>query len=110
MNETEITYDTGIDATIARIRKALRERSGKPWSVKRGKGTSYSWLTIESPPSRQVNGENTPEELAELAQLLGLPEVHFQGQSIPAGSNYRREYIDRAEGRTPSVIGEPYWD
>jgi len=105
---TEI--DTSIDATIKRIRAALRKRSGKPWSVRRGQGTAYSWLTIESPPSRQVDGYNTPAELAELATLLGLETVHHQGESIPAGRDYRIEYIDRAEGRAPSRIGQPYWD
>ena len=110
MTTTAIEYDTGIDATINRIRKALRERSGKSWSVKRGKGTAYSWITIESPPARQIAGENTQLEMMELAQLLGLDTVHHQGESVPAGSDYRREYIDRAEGRTPSVKGEPYWD
>ena len=31
-------------------------------------------------------------------------------QWFPAASDYYQEYIDRATGRTPSVIGIPYWD
>ena len=106
---TTATY-ADLDTTIARIRTALRKRSGKAWSVRRGEGTAYGWITIEAPPSRQVDGANTTEELAELAALLGLETVHHQGESIPSGGAYRAEYIDRAEGRTPSVIGQQYWD
>jgi hypothetical protein len=50
-------------------------------------------------------------ETAELAGLLGIEASQASGGvSIPASYDYRREYIDRAEGRTPSVIGKPYWD
>lgn len=53
----------------------------------------------------------TEEERAELGRLLGLKgPVHQQGESIPASGNYWQEYVDRAEGRPPSVIGVPYWD
>lgn len=52
----------------------------------------------------------TPEDREELAGLLGLTDVHFQGQSIPSGGDYYVEYIDRAEGRTPRTFGVPYWD
>jgi hypothetical protein len=52
----------------------------------------------------------TKEDQAELAQLLGLEKVHYQGESIAAGSDYRREYIDRAEGRMPTTFGKQYWD
>ena len=52
----------------------------------------------------------TPTDRAALAALLGLDSVHQQGVSIPDASDYYREYIDRAEGRTPSAVGSPYWD
>jgi hypothetical protein len=56
-------------------------------------------------------GHMGPEDRAELKKLLGLAdEVHHQGISIPAGHDYYREYIDRAEGREPKDIGVPYWD
>ena len=51
-----------------------------------------------------------PADRFELAKLLGLDVVWSQGVSIAAGNDYYREYIDRAEGREPSVIGKPYWD
>lgn len=164
---------------IARIKKALKERSGKSWSVTGGRGTAWGWIKIDAPPKRctwqwvqttssepptpdavycgsdltpphrcdlgterritcieedpwsrealeagrtvyfnwEVNrpgekfGHMAPEERAELAELLGLSRpVHFQGESIPAGGNYRAEYVARAEGRTPVVHGVQYWD
>jgi len=122
--------------TIKRIRTALKKRSGKSWSVTGGRGTAWGWLNITAPPSRctghsvkregaitdwpedytyqdtgEPGGNMTPADAAELGELLGLDKpVHFQGESIPAGHNYWEEYIDRAEGRTPSVVGKPYWD
>ncbi len=47
----------------------------------------------------------------ELGELLGLDKpAHDQGESVGAQGDYYREYLDRAEGRTPSVIAQPYWD
>lgn len=95
----------------AKIRAALRRRSGKDWSVSRGRGTAGGWLTITSPPSRQVNGHMSEADQAELGRLLGdSRRVHHQGVSIPSGGDYRQEYLARAEGRTPEVYGVPYWD
>jgi len=52
----------------------------------------------------------TEADRQQLAQLLGLENVHQQGVSIPASNGHYQEYIDRANGRSPSVIGEKYWD
>lgn len=121
---------------IARIKKALQRRSGKAWSVTGGRGTAWGWLTIDAPPARrtwghrlkagsvtdrpedyeecntgQPGGHMSPEDREELAKLLGLDKpVHFQGQQVPSSNNHYREYLDRAEGRTPTVIAQPYWD
>jgi len=122
--------------TIKRIKAALKKRSGKSWSVIGGTGTSHGWLTIDAPPARRTwvsvstgardetgstiyREENHPEEefgytgpedREELAKLLGLKSVGHQGESVPASNDYYQEYIDRAEGKTPSVIGVQYWD
>ena len=126
------------DEAIARIKAALKRRSGKSWSVTGGKGTAWGWIEINVPPARRTwtnvpkphnvirldpgrenwdevdtgkpGGFMGPPDRDELAKLLGLPEVHFQGVSIAASSAYREEYISRAEGRTPAKIAEPYWD
>jgi hypothetical protein len=114
------------DEAIKRIRAALKKRSGKPWSVTHGRGTVWGWITISSPPARRTSDYEggfwhagmaegcyylTREDGEELARLLALPaRVHPQGQSIAAGNDYYQEYVDRAEGRTPTVYGKPYWD
>lgn len=85
----------------------MRRSSGKTWSVRGGKGTAWGWIEIDVPPAREAN---RAEDLKELASLLGLETVHHQGINIPAGYDYRIEYVDRAEGRTPRKIGTPYWD
>lgn len=103
---------TDRDTAIRLIRRALRRRSGKSWSVTGGRGTVWGWITIHALPAhRDQYGSMDDGRRAELGELLGLGEpVHHQGVSIPAGSDYRREYVDRAEGRVPSVTGKPYWD
>ena len=123
------------DETIKRIRTALTRRSGKQWSVTGGRGTAWGWIEIDAPPARRtwshrlkagsvtdrpqdyeefncgLLGHNMgPEDRAELAALLGLERVHDQGISIAASNDYWQEYIDRAEGRTPAKIAQPYWD
>lgn len=126
------------DETIKRIRAALKRRSGKQWSVTGGRGTAWGWINIDAPPARcrwksrikpgrnewsaerddweeydagiPGQGYMSPDDRAELAKLLGLTTVHCQGVSIAASNDYWQEYIDRAEGRTPTKIAEPYWD
>lgn len=127
---------TDRDETIRRIKVALQRRSGKQWSVTGGRGTAWGWITIDAPPLRRTwgrrekanldgfeldnyedydtgkpGGYTSPAERAELGALLGLNgSVHSQGVSIAASNEYYREYIDRAEGRTPTKIAQPYWD
>jgi hypothetical protein len=123
------------DFAIDTIKAALKKRSGKTWSVTPGRGTAWGWIHIDVPPSKrtwhherppgtpdipesyilEVNtgkpgGGMGPIRRAELARLLGLDEVHWQGVSIPAASDYYDEYMDRAQGRVPERIGKPYWD
>lgn len=125
------------DATIKAIRDALKKRSGKPWSVTGGRGTAWGWIKIQAPPARCTFAHRTREgmehaqlwrdrveeydtgtpgrcqsfaEIDELARLLDIPPAQCDPASIPASYDYRQEYIDRAEGRKPRVLGEPYWD
>lgn len=97
--------------TIKRIRTALKRRSGHAWSVTGGRGTGWGWITIDVPPALRVDPVARDAGRTELRQLLGLEPRRLQSdENIPSDGNYRREYVDRAEGRTPSVIGTPYWD
>jgi len=121
---------------MKRIKAALKRRSGKEWSVRGGKGTAYGWLTIDVLPKRRTwqwveaseqdefgsptyievddpsreFGHMGPADRQELGELLGLDCCHFQGQMVPAGSASYAEFIDRAEGREPSVYGQRNWD
>jgi hypothetical protein len=103
---TSVDRDTAIKA----IRSALRRRSGKAWSVRGGRGTSWGWITISAAPARLGRfGELSDEDRAELERLLGVT-VHSQGVTVAASNDYRREFIARAEGREPEAHGQPYWD
>jgi hypothetical protein len=100
------------DETIAKIKAALKERSGKAWSVRGGEGTSWGWIYIRALPKRcNQHGHMDESTCKELGLLLALERpAHLQGVRIPASDDYYQEYVDRAEGKTPSVVGEPYWD
>jgi hypothetical protein len=125
------------DETIRRIRIALCRRSGKTWSVTGGRGTGWGWITIDAPPARrtwrsrlkadaspaqlpedyeeyesnQLGGYSSPADRAELGKLLGLDHpAHFQGVNIASSSAHYREFTDRAEGRAPVAVAQPYWD
>ena len=113
--EGELAHDCVTpdrDATIARIRAALRRRTGMTWSVTGGRGTAWGWIRISSPPARHVEyGYMSLADRATLGEALGLHRpVHSQGESIPSSGDYYREYVDRAEGRPPCRTGVPYWD
>ena len=105
---SDVIPDADLDrnAAIARIRTALRLRSGKAWSVTGGRGTAYGWITIRARGGDSMD----PATRVELAALLGLSLVHPNGVLVMASYDGRREFIDRAEGRTPRKIAEPYWD
>lgn len=125
------------DETIQRIKSALEKRSGKKWSVTGGRGTAWGWITIDAPPARRTYGNrlkvdaspaqlpqdyeeyntgkpggySSPQDRIELGSLLGLDgAAHCQGVSVPSSSAHYREYIERAEGRKPAEIAQPYWD
>ena len=122
------------DEAISAIRTALKRRSGKAWSVTGGRGTGWGWIKINAPPARCTarhiltpgaldlpenylevdtgvpGGHMTPNDREELAALLGKDRIYGQGESIPSSNNYYQEYVDRAEGKPPTVIGHPYWD
>lgn len=104
---------------ITGIRAALQRRSGKPWSVTGGRGTAYGWIHITAPPRRRESSRMTVEDCTELAELLGLDHEHCichksgvggQGHDVPAAPDYYLEWLDRANGHEPRVIGQPYWD
>jgi hypothetical protein len=119
-----VAEDLSRNTVIRQIKVALERRSGKPWSVTGGRGPAYGWITIDAPPRRRVwdfegtqrveagrTGYASLSDRRDLATLLGLQGfVHAQGQMIPAGHDYYREFLDRAEGRPPRVHGTPYWD
>ena len=120
---------TDRDETIKRIKSALQRRSVNSWSVTGGRGTAWGWITIQSPPARRTwshrlkagaveaydtgkpGGSMSPQDREELGELMGLGKPSdCQGISIASSSDYYQEHIDRAEGRTPTKIAQPYWD
>ena len=95
---------------IAAIKLALKQRSGRAWSVTGGRGTSWGWIRISAPPARLGEFRTlSDDDRAELSRLLGK-DVHCQGESVPASSAYRVEYVERAQGKPVTAAAVPYWD
>jgi hypothetical protein len=83
---------------IARIKLALKKRSGKTWSVTGNRGTAWGWIDVTvRPRERNEYGYMSEAARGELALLFGLGgEVHQQGLSIPPDE--RDWHVARAEG------------
>jgi hypothetical protein len=102
--------EQGRDAVIVVIKNALKQRSGKSWSVRGGRGTAWGWIDISALPARKVDYRMTAEDQAELSALLGK-DVHGQGESVAASSEYYRVALARAMfGTAGNFTAEPYWD
>lgn len=119
-----------INEAIARIRTALRARTGKAWSVRKD---TFCGIAIDAPPKartwhfgelRDDGGERieycdaakqfghiSPADRQLLAGALALRNIRpGRGVSVSASGDHYTEYVDRAEGRTPRVIGQSQWD
>jgi hypothetical protein len=107
--------DRDVDAACKVLRKLLRERTGRDWSVTRGRGTAYSWIRIHSPPKRRCKfGFLSIEDQILLTAALGSrPRVHEQGESIRTECGVRGSYVFRIAGvGVPEDwhVTEPGWD
>lgn len=103
------------DTAIARIRAALKKRTGRAWSVTGGTGTAWGWIKVHVPPRlRDQYGSMSDADRMELAAVLGFEddrrEVGRSGWSIPASSAYYRAAVQRAETGTTTENPQPYWD
>lgn len=100
------------DEAIARIRSGLKKRTGRSWSVKGGRGTAWGWITIGAPPRRMDGYRMNDVDRADLARAMGLSlsEVHGQGISVPASTEYYRAHVERAETGSTERDPKPYWD
>lgn len=90
------------------IRQALKERSGKDWSVTSGDG----WIKIHAPKGEQTPAGNmSPERSEELKELMGVENVHRQGMEIPHSYAHHRLYLHRAIfGADGDCTAAKYWD
>lgn len=97
------------DDTILILRRELRARTGRAWSVTGGRGSAWGWITVTAPPARRVDGYHlSAADQAELSRVFGEPVGH-QGVQIPASTDHRIEYVDRVRGMATRPAA-PYWD
>ena len=95
------------DKAIVRIKRALRRRSGRVWSVRGGTNIFYGKITITTlSRDRDERGKMQYADRKTLRELLGLSELpHEDGIRIGTLEDYQ-EYVDRAEGWFPRVIAD----
>ena len=93
------------------LRKMLKRRTGRTWSVKVGSGTGYCWLTINAPPARIVDWKMSPDDESLLASVLGEDSIG-QYYQIPPTSGYRAWNMARIAGiNTEGIkLQEHGWD
>jgi hypothetical protein len=104
--------DRDLDLFTKTLRKLLRARTGRDWSVTRGKGTAYSWCRINAPKARTVeHGYLSVEDQVVLGSVLGQ-WVGTQGESIRTEAGVRGWYILKAIGASTDGwhVAEPGWD
>jgi len=105
--------EASIDVATKTIARLLRERTGRAWSVTRGRGTAYGWLTITAPPKRRAAfGYLSADDQAMLSAALGA-RVHCQGESVRPCSGVHGSYVFRAAGvPVPDdwKVAAPSWD
>lgn len=101
---------TSRNETIAAIKASLKAR-GLRYSVTGGRGTAWGWIGVDLMPAqfKTLSNEEIKEARRSMHKAFGLEGCGSE-ISIPSGSDYYREYMDRAAGREPSEKGKPYWD
>jgi hypothetical protein len=96
------------DDAIARIRAALKRRTGRPWSVRGGRGTAWSWIEVSAPPARSDEfGRISIEDANTLARIFGLPANHFLGGCWSISREEREHMVARAEGLGVEDLDRP---
>lgn len=103
----------GRNDAIKQINAALKARK-LSYSVTGGRGTAWGWIHINPKPARikALRGDETAlkAEYVKMYEAFGLTDGYSTGISIASSSDYYREYIERANGRTPTKVAAPYWD
>lgn len=112
-----------VRAAAKLMRKWLRMRTGRDWSVTGGRGTARSWLSICSPKARRVDRHGmvpptkdgsymSAADRALLGVILGSA-VHQQGESIRTESGVREWYLWKIAGHAAPedlYVAPPSWD
>lgn len=104
--------EDNLDQFTKTLRQLLRERTGRDWSVTRGRGTAYSWVRITAPKKRLVQyGYLSVEDQIILSSVFGTPVGH-QGESVRTERGVRGWYILKALGANTDGwdVAPPSWD
>lgn len=101
---TETLTDLTPTEAAKLIRQALRQRTGRAWSVRVGRGSVWGWLYINASPARQdVYGAMSEIDRVTLRNLLGIEnwKAHEQGVMVESHPRNYREYVNRARTGRP---------
>ncbi len=98
----------GRDAVIKELRRLLKDRTGRTWSVTGGRGSSWGWISVSAPPKRREKFQLTEDDYATLRDIFGRM-VGTTGYNVPDSSDHRAEALRLAAG-LEAHHAEPYWD
>lgn len=104
--------------------KALKEATGRTWSVSRSRGTASSWVNVDAPPARRTcewdgvtpapkgQGYSCQNDREVLGKAVHAPGgvAHPQGESIPPDPGCRERVYDLVKGRSDPAVCKPNWD
>lgn len=100
--DSQVRLDSPMSAAT-QMGKQLSERTGAGWVVRSNVDGS---LRITAPNFRLRNGRMSDSDQARLSEALGLPgRTGASGVHVPADPSWRHEFLDRAAGRQPSILG-----
>lgn len=71
----------GRGETVAQLRRLLKARTGRTWSVTGGRGTAWSYITIQAPPARATNEEARAED-GETLRAIFHPHSSLPSSSV----------------------------
>lgn len=105
------------------LAQALKEATGRSWSVKHGSGTGYGYVSVDAPPKRRVcewdgktrattgHGYSCEDDRQVLGNLLndGRP-AHSQGETISPDPGCRERAYDLVRGHPEPAACRRDWD
>lgn len=103
-----MTTERDRDLAIAQIRATLKRRTGRLWSVRGGRGTSWGWIRVSAPSDRIIDGRHSDEDVSALAEIFEEPATNFRNANgFAISPPERRAVVLRISFDRIKLIADP---